>query len=446
MRRRLLAAMLLIAGLTLTGFGVPLALSVRALYRDEALLRLSEEAAKAASAVPGSFARENDPPELPKPAHDVSIALFDVDGHKLQGAGPDLADPAVSAALRTRSPQRDRDGLVVAFPINDEETLVGAIRTSTPESVVAHRTYLTWAAMAALAGAVLAGAGLIAARRSRSLTRPLSDLHADAHRIGTGGEIPRRPPTGVREIDTIQHALSQAAKRLNDALARERAFSTDLAHQLRTPLASLRLRIETEQLHDDQQLLTDMLHDLDRLEQTIDDVLALARDTQQEREPHPLATLLRETTSHWRPLFAAAGRQMTVDTEDHLPWVHASPAAIRQILDVLLDNSLTHGTGTVHLSATRVAQGAVVSVADEGNAIINADEIFVRRNPDSSGSGIGLALARRLAEAEDLRLVLAHPGPGVAFHLIFGARRTERTPEPDDVDPAASINPPASAG
>jgi len=89
---------------------------------------------------------------------------------------------------------------------------------------------------------------------------------------------------------------------------------------------------------------------------------------------------------------------------------------------VLLDNAVTHGDGEVTLSGSRVGQGAVVAVADHGDTTVDGEEIFIRRYPTASGSGIGLALARRLAEAEDLRLLLADPGPGVIFHLVFGGR------------------------
>jgi len=117
--------------------------------------------------------------------------------------------------------------------------------------------------------------------------RPLGQLCADAEIVGAGGEVPHRPDTGVVEIDAVHAALADAATRLNAALARERSLSADLAHQLRTPLASLRLRLETEQVRDshDARLADDALRDVDRLEQTIDDLLALARDSERDREP-----------------------------------------------------------------------------------------------------------------------------------------------------------------
>ena len=446
MRGRLLSAMLVVAAVAVAGFGVPLALSVQALYRDEALLVLSEEAARAAVAVPGSFARDRDDPELPDAAADVAVALYGGDGRRLQGSGPERADVIVEAALRNGTAQRDRARLVVSFPISDEEIVVGAIRTSIPAGVVAGRIHRTWATMAALASGVLAAAGLLAARRSRSLARPLAHLRADAEVLGTGGEAPPWPGTGVVEIDAVHAALAEAATRLNAAMARERAFSADLAHQVRTPLASLRLRLETEQLgvNHDPALVGDALADVDRLEQTVDDLLALARDTAPTREPRPLATLLREAADRWEPRLTVVGRRLEVSIEAHLPWVNASPAAVRQILDVLIDNALVHGAGDVALSGSRVGDGAVVAVTDHGLATLDAAEIFIRRNPAATGEGIGLALARRLAEAEDIRLLLVDPGPGVIFHLVFGGPGPARALGAQERPTTAEAGPPWS--
>ena len=284
--------------------------------------------------------------------------------------------------------------------------------------------------MGALALGVLIAAGVVASRRSRTLARPLAELHEDATMIGTGGQITDRTPTGIDEIDAVQDALSHASSRLNDAMARERALSADLAHQMRTPLSSLRLRLETEQSAEaDTGLVEDALRDVDRLEQTIQDVLTLARDTNRTREPHALATILREVSDAWEPRASSLFRRLVIDIAPSLPWVDASPQAIRQILDVLIDNALSHGAGDVELSCSRVGSGAVISVRDHGTTTIDPGQVFVRRNADSGGTGIGLALARRLAAAEDLRLVVADPGPGVEIHLVFG-----RLPSRDALD------------
>jgi signal transduction histidine kinase len=419
-RKRLLAAMLLVTALAVVGFGVPLAVSVQKAYRDEAMLKLSEEGARGVAAVPATFAAENDAPELPDPSSDVDVALYGLDGIRVTGRGPDQADAAVIAVLKSGSAERRRGALVVALPINNEEAVAGVIRTSTPNSAVTRRTYRAWGLMFAWAVAVLAAAGALAARRSRSLARPLAQLRDDASVIGGGGELSVRASSGIEEIDTVHAALGDAATRLNAAMVRERSFSADVAHQLRTPLASLRLRLETEQLSagHDRVLVDGALADVDRLEQTVNDVTALARDV--ERTSLDVSSLVRACVDRWRPLVERAGRQLVVDVAADLPRVEAREQAVRQIIDVLVDNALRHGAGPVGVSVNCIGDGAVVAVSDSGSAVLDAREIFGRRNPSAAGSGIGLALAHRLAEAEDMRLVLAHPGPGATFHLVIG--------------------------
>lgn len=421
MRRRLLTAMLLTAVVALLGFGLPLALSVQRLYRDEALLLLSQRAAEAAVAVPGSFAREADAPELPDFGPELDVALYDVSGQRLQGIGPATADGPVQAALQGAGARQRRGMLVVAIPISESERVVAAVRVSTPPDAVTHRTYRTWAGMTGLAALVLSGAGVLATHRSRRLARPLDQLRDDAVLLGTGGTLEPRPDSGMVEVDAVRTALADADRRLNAALERERALSADLAHQLRTPLTSLRLRLETEGMASSpaSPVLGDLLADVDRLERTIDDLLSLARDASGRRPAHALATSLREAGERWGDAAAAAGRALDLVIDAHLPWVDVSAAALRQVLDVLLDNALRHGAGSIGLTAHRVGAGVVVSVTDQGTQALDPQQIFVRRAPTATGSGIGLALARRLAEAEGMRLVLAEPGPRPAFHLIL---------------------------
>lgn len=430
MRNRILGAMLLLAAVAIIGFGIPLALTIQGRDRDEALLELSAAAATAAVAVPGSFARENDLPELPDPAPEMEVGLYTAAGVRLLGSGPDRADRPVAAALRQGSAQQDRDRLVVAIPVSDEEIVVGVIRTSLPNRTVSARTQRSWVAMAGLAAAVFVASALFAAQRSRTLSAPLERLRLDADQVGDGGELLTRHDSGVEEIDAVHSALRDAASRLNGVLARERALSADIAHQLRTPLASLRLRLEIEQTSPGEaaDLVDDALRDVDRLERTIDDLVSLARDVRSDSTPRPFATFLHEARRRWEPALAAAGRPLLLDLEPELPWVSARPEAIRQILDVLLDNALTHGDGAVVLSATRVGQGAVAAIKDHGDQVIHPEDVFRRRNHNAAGSGIGLALARRLADAEGLRLFVADAGPGVVFHLACSGKLTTSAP------------------
>jgi signal transduction histidine kinase len=119
----------------------------------------------------------------------------------------------------------------------------------------------------------------------------------------------------------------------------------------------------------------------------------------------------------------AAGRSLTVAGQEPLPEVRASGGAIRQILDVLIDNALRHGQGRITVGAVEVGTGVAIEVGDEGPGVPDGDGIFTRRAPSTAcdgGHGIGLALARSLAEAEGGRLVLRRPAPPVFTLLLPG--------------------------
>src|SRR5205823_9914534 len=133
----------------------------------------------------------------------------------------------------------------------------------------------------------------------------------------------------------------------------------------------------------------------DRLERTVDELLALARDTTPSAGPFLLDELLTDVREHWHGLLAAAGRPLRIRVADGLPEAAASNAAVRQIVTVLLDNAQRHGRGTVTLRVRDATEALALDVIDEGVGIA-AEDLFVR-SPGPDGHGIGLALARSLA-------------------------------------------------
>lgn len=420
MRARLLRSMLAVVVLAVLGFGAPLALAVQARYRDLGLLSVQEAAARAVIAVPADFVSAGDLPELPTTSGSTSVGLYGLSGRLLVGSGPATAPTDVTTVLASGVEHSDRATLTVVLPVLEKEQVVGAVLASMPASVVAHQTNRAWALMAALAVLVVAGTGAVAVDRSRRLTAPLGMLRGDAEVIGGGGGVDARRPSGIAEIDDVHDALADAARRLNGALARERSFAADVAHQLRTPLASLRLALETAQLRGegDDEVLEAALTDVDRLQQTLDDLLALNREEERQRERQSPAALVDQALGRWRTYARTARREVESAVQPDLPSVRVSAAAVRQILDVMISNAMVHGAGTVRVAARRAGAGVILSVADEGTLLIDPDEVFRRRGPTASGTGIGLALARRLAEAEGMELVVGHTGPGVRFDLV----------------------------
>jgi signal transduction histidine kinase len=131
-----------------------------------------------------------------------------------------------------------------------------------------------------------------------------------------------------------------------------------------------------------------------------------------------VAELVTELRDRWHAPFAARGRRLNLTAVPHLPDLPVSAAAVRQILEVLLDNALVHGSGTASVTMMDTASGVRIEVGDEGSGLQDPERAFARR-ADRSGHGIGLALARSLAEAEGGRLVLRRAGPAPVFSLLL---------------------------
>ncbi len=354
-------------------------------------------------------------PDAPTP-----FSVYDATGVLLFGDGPPEADAAVRRALAGNPASTTDTEIVVATPITDDRTerIVGALRLTESLTGANHRSRVAWLEMAVTSLAALALGWLIAKRLARRLSQPITDLADAATRLGNGGTINRpTTPSGVAEIDTLATALADSSERINEALARERRFSADVSHQLRTPLTGMRLRLETARTAHDPHAIESALGDLQRLERTVDHLLAFARDAIPTTSTVRLDTAATEAVQRWQPRVATVGRTITTATAQPVT-ARASSASIEQILDVLIDNALHHGNGAITVTLRRIAGGGAIDVTDEGTVLQPADreQIFERGHGDRHG--IGLALARSIAEAEGGRLILTRPQP-TTFSLIL---------------------------
>jgi signal transduction histidine kinase len=195
---------------------------------------------------------------------------------------------------------------------------------------------------------------------------------------------------------------------------RERAFSADASHQLRTPVTAMRAAIEAEQLAprpDPATVLEELLTQTDQLESTITTLLELARETHTDRSPVDLRAIVEQARSTWARDLAAAHRSLRWAPPAAAVPTTASAAALGHVLDVLLENALRHGTGDVTLALDRIGHGARLRVGDEGRVDAPLDAMFERRGASAQSTGIGLHLARSLIEAEGGRLRLAADEP-----------------------------------
>lgn len=408
---------------------LPLAIGAERLYREDELLSLERDATAAARGF-DARAQRGDPVEF-APSSD-ELAAYDSSGSRLGGAGPRSADPIVERTLSsgTVTDLSTDEQLVVAVPILANERVVGAIRAARSTEELSERVLrmrLTIAGVAALIVAIAAAAAMALTRR---LTKPIRELAEAAAAIDDGRSTARSPRSGIGELDTVAEALDETVAKLEAVVDRERAFSVDASHQLRTPLTALRLELESRQLGGMD--VDESLTQVGRLERTIETLLSAARDVPSEREPFDVGPLLDDLARSWTGLLATEGRALEVVVPHRLPRVRASRGAVREILEVLLDNAARHADGTVRVQARPRDGSLAIDVADRGPGIPGPDQVFTRRSGE--GHGIGLALARSLAEADGGRLDLADARPGkTRFTLLLRAELapTDRPPEPD---------------
>ncbi len=420
MRRRLVIAIAGVAAVAVVLFAVPLALVLAQSYRDREQLRLQRDTVAATREIDLSRA-SGDPVEVP-PSRD-RLAVYDRSGQRMAGRGPARADALTRAALTTGRPQaRSSDGeLLAAVPLVFNERVAGAVRAARPDAEVSEAARHAWLLLAALGAVVVAAATLAALVLARRLAQPLERLAIDARRLGDGHFTVRAHRAAIPELDAVAVALDSTAQRLHALLTREQAFSASASHQLRTPLAALRIELEGLQLKDPAAPeLAAALAQVDRLQVTIDTLLAVARDLPRTDRHTDLTELVDEAQARWRGPLAAQSRPLRTRILAERPVTTAAHSVLSEILDVLLANAQQHGAGAVTLTVRVVHGGLAIDVSDEGPGFTgDLDQALRGLTPSRDGHGIGLALARSLAEAEGGRLSIsrARPEPTLTLHL-----------------------------
>ncbi|WP_275295165.1 HAMP domain-containing sensor histidine kinase [Amycolatopsis sp. La24] len=422
MRRRIAVGTVLAALVAICLFGVPLAVAATRYFAATERAEVERAADAYAVDVSADVLRRRTPSPPADGEDPTELAVYRTSGELLAGAGPavlDARDRAV-AADEVRAAD-DPENLVVIVPISEDGAVAALVRAATPRTELYQRTAAVWAGMAGLAVVALLSAYLVARRQSRRLAQPLESLSATAARLGEGELTARTVRSGISEIDSVGESLDSTAGRLDDLLARERAFTADASHQLRTPLAAMRLQMELaleDPRSDLRATVETSLESLSRLDRTVTDLLALARDTPPVRDAAVARLQLAEIAREWTPVLARLGRDLTLSVEPAIAETRLSGSVLRQVLSVLLDNAARHGSGTVAVVARDAGGVLAVDVGDEGPGLPDGVDVFRRRAAGARGTGIGLALARRLAEVEGGRLRVNRPRPAV-FTLLL---------------------------
>ncbi len=288
--------------------------------------------------------------------------------------------------------------------------------------------------------------GIAAALLGRSIARPLARLAATAQALGRG-ELQARTGLSRRdELGAVANAFDEMAARLEQVILAQTELHANVAHELRTPLARIRLALELAESGDAavaRESLGEIAEDLSELEALVDDILAsarmeLARGTVNAGAP-PLrlaALEIQEVVSgaadrlrHRHP-----GRRIDVQLERDLPGVQGDPGLLRRALDNLIDNARKYSppASTIRLCAARRGPEIAVEVIDSGEGIPEEDlaRLFTpffrgdkSRTRATGGVGLGLSLARRIVEAHGGTLSAAStPGLGTTMTMTLPAK------------------------
>ncbi len=449
MARRIAASVVALIALLLGAVAVPLGLITAA--HDNHVF--SSDAISAATSV-ASVAEEKIADQSGGPAlgHDISqlqrggdrISVYDRAGRWRAGtpARPAVPAGAVGRTMARQKPVAYPAGgrLLVLTPVLRDEggPAVGAVALSRSTVPLEHRITVLWTSLVAVSVAGLLAAAVIATALARWVSRPLSTLEAAAQRLG-GGALDTRSPVGPgpSEVRRLAANFNTMAGRLEALVDGHQAMMADVSHQLRTPLAALRLRLDLLAQDCDEPVTVELAgaqEEIARLSRMVDGLLAVARaeKTVAEPVPVPVDTVIRDRTAAWRP--AAEERDVAIAAVSPEP-VRARLGAghLEQILDNLLANALeaVPAGGTVTVSAAATAMGTQIVVTDDGPGMSahqrrTAFRRFTSATP--GGTGLGLAIVYRLVTSNGGSAELSDtPGGGLTVTLQLPAAPRDRS-------------------
>jgi len=262
---------------------------------------------------------------------------------------------------------------------------------------------------------------LILARR---ITKPLSQLSLAAKRIGEG-ELPESlPHTNIKELSGLVTTFKQMAFQVRELLASRTVMLAGISHDLRTPLARMRLAIEMLPQDADPKLVARLQHDIEYMDKLIGEFLALSRDMQKEAvEEIDISGLLQELVEDRRE----QGAQIEWQAAGHVLCL-AGPVSLRRVLSNLLGNAHRYGAGRpIKMELEASETSTVVRILDRGPGIpaSELEQVFrpfyrleSSRNHETGGTGLGLAIARQLCEANGWMIeLLPRAGGGTEARL-----------------------------
>lgn len=442
-RRRSLRARLTL----ITSAGLALALAAAAVLLVNALqvslIRgLDDSARQSAVEVAALIDQNRLPNPVPVAPGTITIQVLDASGQITDvSAGADRLVPMLPPAQARAAARTGQARMLAGPPLGLPSLLrVVAVAASGHQVVIAAVSYAQASdSLATLAKALIIGTPLLFGLLALAIwlvtgytLRPIAELRRGAAEVTQTG-VPRDLPVPPArdEVRSLAVTLNDMLSRLADAQQRQRDLVSDTAHELRSPIASIRAQLEVALDHPDgldwPETARDVHADTLRLARLTEDLLLLARLDGQHlrRKPTDLSAVCGSVVAR----YGAARVPVRADAAAPIPGpcvVAGDPDALHRLLVNLLDNAVRHAASQVCVSVRGDDGWAVLVVSDDGPGIPaeDAERAFGRfsrldearsRTGDEGvdGSGLGLAIVRSTAEAHGGSVSLSDAGPGL---------------------------------
>ena len=379
----------------------------------------------------------------------VTDQILDIQGHEVP-----VSQATIDRAAREWKPQYEEASItpteqarIITWPARDEdgEVFFVVVGHSLKELQQAQRQLLLLLAISNPVALLLASlGGLWLANKA---LKPVNRITRTVERIGRGNLSERvEEPRTKDEIGRLAATFNEMLSKLEHAFARERRFTADASHELKTPLAVLRGDIEValrrERATDEyRRVLTSSLEEIARLTKLTDDLLTLARsdagETMLELEPVSLDRLASEAYNFLQPLADSARVALDYKASASPVVVEGDQKRLKQLFVNLLDNAIkyTPAGGSARLALDREGESAIIEVSDTGRgipaeALPHVFERFYRQSDPGDGRvngfGLGLAISKWIVEAHGGTIeVSSRPGSGSHFRVRLPVAKSE---------------------
>ncbi|MBY8886034.1 HAMP domain-containing histidine kinase [Streptomyces sp. PTM05] len=341
----------------------------------------------------------------------------------------------------------DDQWLTTAVPVGETDDTVGVAVLSRSADPLDDRIDDMWLRLGLIATGGLAAAVGVSLLLGRWVGRPVHAVAASARKLGEGSLDARAPQvSGPPEVRQLAAAFNTMAARTEALVHGHRAVVADVSHQLRTPLAALRLRLDLLATGADRATAEELVRaqeEIARLSRLVDGLLAVARAENASPRPVPVRAdeVAAERVRAWEPVARERGVTLVARCAPRLS-AYLGPGDLEQVLDNLIANSLdaVPAGSTVSVDGTRRQDRVVLRVVDDGPGMsAQARESAFRRfgNPQATGTGLGLAIVHRLVTAVGgTAELLPTPGGGLTVRLTL-PRPDTSSAKTRDADAAA---------